>query len=421
MPSRLPAAVSRLCRRLRPRRVRVRLTLLYGVLFLASGAVLLAITYLLVTRSTGTTVYVNQSGSTVRVEQGGPSDMPEPAADVAVREEFAALREEAARQHERVLDSLLVQSGVALAIMAVIAMALGWVVAGRVLRPLRTMTTTIRQISARNVNERLAVAGPPDELKDLADTVDGLLGRLETALESHKRFVANAAHELRTPLTLEHALLEESLTDPGATVQTFRRTVRRLLLGRRQQARLLESLLTLSTSERGLDRADPLDLSAIAGRVLDVFRPALDRRGLRVDADLAPPGAAVAPGDPALVERLVANLLDNAVDYNVPGGRVAVTPRVTGDGRAEVSVANTGPDLPPERVDGLFEPFQRLTRTADADHHGLGLSIVRAIATAHGADLTARARPGGGLRVTATFPPRSPAEAQSRSPSRSKA
>jgi signal transduction histidine kinase len=272
-----------------------------------------------------------------------------------------------------------------------------------VLRPLRTMTTTIQQISARNVNERLAVAGPADELKDLADTVDGLLGRLEAALDSHKRFVANAAHELRTPLTLEHALLEESLIDRDATVESYRSQFERLLTIRKQQGRLLESLLTLSTSERGLDHSEPLDLSEIARRALDIFGPEIDRRGLRLDTAIEPMGGAATLGDSALVERLVANLLDNAMDYNVPEGLVSISTYVAA-GRAVVRVENTGSEIPPEKVNPLFEPFQRLRRTAGDDHHGLGLSIVRAIATAHSAGLVARARRGGGLIVEAAFP-----------------
>ncbi|HEV8167036.1 MAG TPA: HAMP domain-containing protein, partial [Actinomycetota bacterium] len=204
------------------RTVRLRLTALYGALFAASGAVLLAITHLLV-RSTGYLVLV-RNGTAERLETPGAgrglgtSDQIPPQ----LRGIAQQLRDQAARQHAADLQQLLVQSGIALAIMVVISIALGWLVAGRVLRPLRTMTATVRQISARNLHQRLAVDGPRDELKDLADTVDGLLGRLETALDAQKRFVANAAHELRTPRTLERALLEETLSDPGATLTSSR-------------------------------------------------------------------------------------------------------------------------------------------------------------------------------------------------------
>jgi signal transduction histidine kinase len=394
---------------LRPRRVRVRLTLLYGALFVASGAVLLAITYILVSNSSTRAYFqLNQNGVPVESPADDLSDPVRPplgsggsgAPDDNVAEAFG---EELARQQGAVLDSLVVQSGIALAIMTVISIALGWVVAGRVLRPLRTMTTTIQQISARNVNERLAITGPADELKDLADTVDGLLGRLEAALDSHKRFVANAAHELRTPLTLEHALLEESIIDRDATVESYRAQFERLLTIRKHQGRLLESLLTLSTSERGLDHSEPLDLSEIAEQVLANSRPEMERRGLRIESAIEPSGSVGTLGDFALVERLVANLLDNAMDYNVPEGLVQISTGIVA-GRAVVRVENTGTEIPPGKINLLFEPFQRLRRTAGDGHHGLGLSIVRAIATAHGAGLVARARPGGGLVVEAAFP-----------------
>lgn len=370
-----------------PRTVRLRLTLLYGTLFVVSGAVLLTITYLLVTGATNRTFFISRLNGSPSPEQ----DLP--PLDDATRQ----LREGAARQHAEQMHELLIQSVIALAIMTIVSIFLGWLVAGRVLRPLRTMTASIQQISARNVHERLAVDGPRDELRNLADTVDSLLGRLETALDAHKRFVANAAHELRTPLTLEHALLEETLTDRDATLETYRSTSERLLTISEQQGRLLESLLTLASSERGLDRREPIDLRALTDQALLAARPRADRLGLRIDATLAP---AAISGDPALVERLVANLLDNALSYNIGGGRIEVT--VTTD--AVLRVANTGPVIPVAQVDRLFEPFQRLERSAHDDgHHGVGLSIVRAIATAHDAVLTARARPDGGLAVEVGF------------------
>jgi signal transduction histidine kinase len=385
-----------------PRTVRLRLTALYGALFAASGAVLLAITYLLV-RSTGYLVLI-RNGTAERLEPPGAGrgvgtsdQIPPPLRGIAQQ-----LRDQAARQHAADLQQLLVQSGIALAIMVVISIALGWLVAGRVLRPLRTMTTTVRQISARNLHQRLAVDGPRDELKDLADTVDGLLGRLQAALDAQKRFVANAAHELRTPLTLERALLEETLSDPGATLTSSRSTLERLLAISQQQGRLLESLLTLASSERGLDHREPVDLSVLTDQVLRGWRPQIDRLGLRLQARLA---AAPTAGDPALVERLVANLLDNAVRYNRTGGRLDVATE-TNAGRALLAVANTGPVIPPAQADRLLEPFQRLgDRTAHNDgHHGIGLSIVRAIAAAHHATLTVCPRPHGGLTVEVGFP-----------------
>jgi signal transduction histidine kinase len=371
-----------------PRTVRLRLTLLYGTLFTGSGAVLLAITFLLVRRSAVFRVLVPCVG--LKPEDCpyrlGP-DMSNP---------MRAYRD----QQHALLREFLVQSGIALTIMLVVSLALGWIVAGRVLRPLRTMTTTVQHISARNVHERLAFAGPQDELKDLADTVDGLLGRLEAALDAQKRFVANAAHELRTPLTLERALLEETLTDHRPTVEAFRATFERVLTISDQQGKLLESLLTLATSERGLDGRAPVDLAALTEQVL-AAQPEAAAGGPRLDPRIAPAATA---GDPALVERLVANLVDNAMRYNVPGGSVEVA---TGsrDGQAVISVSNTGPVVPPEQVARLLEPFQRLDRSARDDwHHGLGLSIAHAIALAHGGTLNAFPRAGGGLVVRAAFP-----------------
>jgi signal transduction histidine kinase len=384
-----------------PRTVRLRLTALYGALFAASGAVLLAITYLLV-RSTGGLLLVKDGTPT---GLGSPSagsslatgDIP-PQLQGLVRQ----AREQAADQRAAEIEQLLVQSGIALAIMVVISIALGWLVAGRVLRPLRTMTATAREISARNLHERLAMQGPRDELKDLADTIDGLLGRLETAFDAQKRFVANAAHELRTPLTVEHALLEETLTDSDATLGSFRSTSERVLAISEQQARLLDALLTLASSERGLDRREPLDLSVLTDQVLRTWRPETDRRGLQIEARIAP---APTSGDPALVERLLTNLLDNAVRYNLPGGRVAVATASDAE-HAQLSVANTGPLIPPAQVERLFEPFHRLgdRATANDGHHGLGLSIVRAIAAAHDATVAVSPLPQGGLTVEVSFP-----------------
>jgi signal transduction histidine kinase len=380
-------------------RVRLRLTLLYGVLFLLSGAVLLTITYLLVTRSGpniamsthSTTSSGGQESVSVFLGQTLPADSPIPE----------AVREQAVRQHAEIMHQLLMQSGVALAIMSVLAIALGWLVAGRVLRPLQTMTDSVQHISARNVHERLAVSGPPDELKNLADTIDGLLGRLAAALDSHKRFVANAAHELRTPLTVEHALLEEAVIDPDATADSFRAQFEHLMAVSEQQARLLESLLVLATSEGGPDRLESIELSVLAGDVLRAAEPAARRHGVAVAAEVRP---ARVTGDPALIERLVANLVDNALSYNVPDGRVEVVTGTEG-ARALLTVTNTGRPVPPEMVDRLLSPFQRLERTADDDgHHGLGLSIVQSIAAAHSADLTVRARPEGGLAIRVLFP-----------------
>jgi signal transduction histidine kinase len=385
--------------------IRLRLTLLYSGLFLVSGALLLAITYLLFRSATGINLIVVPTGTPHG--SSGPERLqrllanPEIARYVRHVAESRIAPVEQNRSND--LHQLLVQSGIALAIMTVISIALGWLVAGRVLRPLRAMTATTRQISERNLHERLALSGPRDELKDLADTIDGLLGRLETAFGAQQRFVANAAHELRTPLTLWRALVEERLTDPSATIDSFRVTSRRLLALGEEQERLLESLLTLAWSERGLDRQEPFDLATVVESVLRDPPPETESLGVRIDSELEPAPAA---GDAALAERLVRNLIDNAVRYNVPGGRVRVRTG-TEAGGAFLSVINDGATVPAAEVERLLEPFQRLgtDRTTPSDgHHGLGLSIVRAIATAHHATLLAEARPEGGLAVEIKFP-----------------
>lgn len=385
-------------------RVRLRLTLLYGVLFLLSGTVLLGITYLLV-RHNRPSIAIATNGPTpsggqdisIFLGEDVPDDAPLTEAQRSVSDAVQAL---AGEQQAQIMHQLLVQSGIALGIMSVLSVALGWLVAGRVLRPLQTMTTSIQNISARNVHERLAVAGPRDELKNLADTVDGLLGRLEAALDSHKRFVANAAHELRTPLTLEHALLEEAVIDPGATVESYRAQFQQLMAVSEQQARLLESLLVLATSERGLDRQESVDLSGLTRDVLRGAEPRARRQDLVVAANVRP---ARVTGDPALLQRLVANLVDNAMSHNVPNGWLDVATGTDG-ARSFVSVINSGRHVPPEMVDQLLNPFQRLDRTADDGHHGLGLSIVKSIVAAHSAELEVHARPGGGLAIRVFFP-----------------
>jgi signal transduction histidine kinase len=372
-----------------PRWLRLRLTLFYGVLSIASGVALLSIMYLLITNSQ----------DTARVPELGERPVPPPRPVGLPR---PALRIVEDSQGD--LLKLLILGGIALAIMALISLALGWLIAGRVLRPVRTMTETLRRISARNLDERLALGGPPNEVKDLADTIDGLLARLEVALEGHKRFVANAAHELRTPLTVEHALLEEPLIDPDATVESFRANFERLLAISEQRGRLLESLLTLSGSEHGRDRYEPLDLGMLTEQVLSRRGPEMARLGLQVDPVIAPLPIL---GDPALIERLVANLLDNAVQHNRPGGWVEIGTR-SEPGRAVFFVVNSGPTVPVGHVDRLIEPFQRMHRSADDGHHGLGLSIVNAIAVAHDAVLTVEPRLSGGLFVEVAFPAQAP-------------
>jgi signal transduction histidine kinase len=386
--------------------LRLRLTLLYGSLFLVSGAGLLTITYFLVARQYTGNFFIS-AGNSGSIGVGGPAGpatfQTQTKTAPGIGPEPQLLVTQAHNRSSAALHQLLIQSGVALGIMAVIAIGLGWLIAGRALRPLRTITTAAREISASSLHRRLALDGPDDELRQLGETFNGLLERLEGAFIAQRQFVANASHELRTPLTFERALVEVALADPDATVESLRQTCRRVLGAGEQQERLIEALLTLSRSQRGLDHSEPFDLAEVARDVLRTRRTEAHRHGLRIDTALEP---AATTGDGRLGERLITNLVDNAIRHNVPGGRIEIVTATTARG-AMLSIANTGPDVPPQEIDRLLQPFQRMadSRSAgDAAGLGLGLSIAHAIAGAHGAALAVRAQPGGGLEVTAAFP-----------------
>ena len=422
--------------RLPRRTVRLRLTLLYGGVFLLSGVVLLAITYLLVGQTTsvptrgarGPLAYFPVTGANgrtaVKTGSGGPhvavtapkgaaANERVPAAQAAPRgapltvDQAQALGRKvealARQQHNEELHRLLVDLGIALALMASVSMLVGWFLAGRALRPLQAITGAARAISATSLHRRLALRGPHDELRELGETFDELLERLERSFEAQRQFVANASHELRTPLTLERAIVEVTLADPAASNETLRATCERVLAIGEQQERMVEALLVLARSERGLDRRDPFDLAELARDVMVARSPEIASRGLRLESELE---HAPTTGDPDWAERLVANLLDNAMQHNAAGGWVSVTSGIE-HGRAVLTVSNNGPVIPQEEVERLFRPFQRLgaMRTNRGEGHGLGLSIVSAIATAHGARLRAQARPRGGLKIQVSFDP----------------
>ncbi len=305
---------------------------------------------------------------------------------------------------QRATDShqLLVNSGIALAIVAVLALLAGWVVAGRMLRPIRTITRTARRISSTSLHERLALDGPQDELKELGDTLDDLFGRLDAAFEAQRQFVANASHELRAPLTRQRALIQVALADPEADFSSLRAAHERVLASEQHLEQMIDGLLALTRGQAGLERREHLDLADIAAKVIHAREPEAAGGNLDVRVTLAP---APAEGDPRLVERLIANLLDNAIRHNVPRGHVEITTG-THHQRAFLAVANSGPTIPTEELPRLLQPFQRLhgTRTNHTSGNGLGLAIVDAIAAAHRATLTAQPRPGGGLAVEVTFP-----------------
>jgi signal transduction histidine kinase len=399
--------------------VRWRLALLYGGLFLASGVALLVITYTLVSHATTsqqprvlrlpvvTNQIVRREGPGLTspkfdlraVASQAPPSLKEVVQSAAGR---AVVRLAGSQQRISDLHQLEIESAIALAIMAVLSGGLGWLVAGRVLRPLRTITAATQQISEANLHERLALEGPDDELKQLAETIDGLLQRLEGAFDAQRRFVANASHELRTPLSAERAMLELVMSDDSATVETFREVCAQVLDESERQEQLIEALLTLAQGQRGLAYREPVDLTALVAGVVERASPEIAQRGLRLAVALEP---AWAPGDPRLLERLVSNLVDNAIAHNVPAGRVHVRLRSLGE-RAELRVENTGPHVPGEEVGRLLAPFQRLGADRVGHHRdglGLGLSIVAAIATSHNAALTLEPRPSGGLDVTVTL------------------
>lgn len=350
--------------------VRMRLTLLYAAVFLGSAVVVLAIPLLAVKAT-------YRAGSH--------------AAPVVTRPNSQLYHQ-------------LVGSMIGLAVMAVLSVACGWLIAGRLLRPVRTITTTAREISVSDLSRRLSPGGRrrrgrSDEFTRLADTLDDMFGRLEAAFASQRHFVANASHELRTPLAAERTVLQVALADPGASTASLRSACEAALRLGEQQERLIDALLTLATSERGIERGEPFDLATVAAKVIS----ARDCGDIRVDATLEP---APATGDSSLARSLVANLVDNALHYNESGGWVKV---VTGqvEGRSVLAVHNSGPMIPPASVESLVQPFRRLdgsTRVRRNGGHGLGLAIVHAIARAHNGELTVRARPEGGLDIDVVLP-----------------
>jgi signal transduction histidine kinase len=298
-------------------------------------------------------------------------------------------------------SEFLVGSCIVLVAMVGLSVLLGWLVAGRVLRPLRVMTTTTRQISERNLHERLALTGPEDELKGLGDTIDGLLARLEAAFDSQRRFVANASHELRTPLMVSQTLLQVALADPAITLDSLRAACQEVIDAGKDQAQLIDALLALARSQRGLDHREPVDLTAVVNDALNTHEPSAAARGLQIDATL---DNATVSGDARLIHRLVSNLIDNAIRYNITRGGVEVK-LAASTIRAMLTVTNTGPAVPPHQISRLLEPFQRAApdRTASQNGLGLGLSIVTDIAHAHGAALDVLPRTEGGLTVAVKF------------------
>ncbi|WP_226900456.1 sensor histidine kinase [Nonomuraea phyllanthi] len=302
-------------------------------------------------------------------------------------------------------DAAAQQVDTALAITAVIVVVLtvltAWWLAGRFLRPLRAMTATAQEISATNLNRRLGLRGPDDELTRLGRTLDDLFQRLDSSFAAQRHFVANASHELRTPLAGQRAVLQVALADPEASEAGLRAACEEALgLGERQE-RLIDALLTLAEGQKGIEHREVVDLADVAKGVMLSRRAEATRRTITVQASLGP---APISGDPDLIASMIGNLVDNALHHNVPDGHVTIATELT-DGRAHLTVGNTGPTIRSQDLRRLFQPFQRLgaQRTQTTDGHGLGLAIVQSVAEAHGAQLTAHPRPRGGLDVTVRF------------------
>ncbi|MEU7583577.1 ATP-binding protein [Streptomyces sp. NPDC041068] len=395
---------------------RARLTTLYGGLLVLAGALLTGVVYLLVQQG----LYSSISTAVTTAVPRGPvppwrtvPGVPVPAASLTpsdaasarpTSQEMETIKGLAVTKisdlaGEAALNRLLTVSAIVFAAYAVLSIALAWWMAGRVLRPVSVITGTARRLSGANLHERIALDAPPGELKELADTFDEMLDRIEQLVGAQQRFAANAAHELRTPLAVQRAAAEIGLAgepDP----ERVARIRTKLIAVADDSEHLIEGLLLLAASEQGLDRREPVAVDVLAHAVADGLAEEAAGHDVTVSVHAEP---LTVEGDGVLLDRLVHNLVANAVRYNRPGGRVDVTTSAAG-----IEVTNTGPEIPADTVPLLFEPFRRLNERTHArgEGAGLGLSIVAAIARAHGADVCAEANSdGGGLTVRVRFDP----------------
>ncbi|MFC5145942.1 sensor histidine kinase [Streptomyces aureoversilis] len=381
--------------------IRIRLTLLYGGMFLMAGVLLLTIIYLLAADALTQgnqlpfrilNANVETSASCRSLPQGSATN-----SDTFMN----GLRLCMEHQRAMALDGLLKRSLLALLGLAVIAFAFGYAMAGRVLSPLGRMTRTARRVAATDLSRRIELDGPEDELKELSDTFDEMLDRLERAFTAQQRFVANASHELRTPLAINRTLLEVTLSDPGAPPE-LQQLGKTLLATNERSEQLVEGLLLLARSDNEIVDRKPVDLAEVASRALDQTRSEAQGKGVELRGTRQP---AVVQGNGVLLERIALNLVQNAVRYNTPDGWVEVTTEAQ-PGQAVLVVENTGPVVPAYELDNIFEPFRRLRteRTGSDKGVGLGLSIVRSVARAHGGRITAEPREGGGLIMRVVLP-----------------
>jgi signal transduction histidine kinase len=392
-------------RRQRRSTVRVRLTVLYAGAFFLAGAALVTVMYFVLQAALDRQV-------TARV--GIAEHLPEstttaPGSTQDAHKAQEALRAQFQQDRDDTLNTMLIASLIGLGGVGLIAGGFGWLLAGRALHPLQQVTATARRVADRSLHERIALDGPDDEIKDLADTFDAMLERLDRSFDSQRRFVANASHELRTPLTINRALIEVALDKPQ-TNEPLRQLGATLLAVNQRNERLIDGLLTLASSEQRITDPTPVDLADIARHITTESRPAAHTAGVDIHVDLQ---RAPVTGDPVLLERLTQNLLDNAIRYNLPEHGEITVSTDTADDNAHLTVENTGPAIPPYEVPRLFEPFRRLATTerlADSTQAstsrgaGLGLSIVRSVANAHGGDVHASPRADGGLTVQIRLP-----------------
>ncbi len=397
MSRRLPSALARLW----PRRLRTRLATFYSLLFLAAGLGLVALAYTLADN-----VFVPTRGPQLRNLSPSQQQVlrlckPAPSSKrlEAQCQHLVALVSPS--QSGGALAALKVAALIAVALVVIGTVALGWLAAGRALRPVRALTEAALHASELRLGQRLALAGPEDELKALGDTFNLMLERLDAAFTSQQRFVANAAHELRTPLTAMRTAIEVTLSKPERTPEQLEEMAERVRRSVQRAEATIEALLTLATSELGARAADGVDLATAAEDALDAVRATIDQHRIQVEASLE---SAPTPGDRVLLERMVANLVENAVRHNHADGSIWIhTHRQNGSSVLQVS--NTGPEVSAAQIPILFEPFARAEqRVSSDDGVGLGLSIADAIARAHQAEILARERPGGGLDLLVTLP-----------------
>jgi signal transduction histidine kinase len=416
VPARLRPA-----RRLRPHKVRTRLTLIYAALFFAAGLVLLGLTYGLLASTlpmlppAAATIssqklnnLIYECKSAILALNGSrlvPTPKPPPSCTQA--EYYLGTAASMQAQRADALRNLLVISLAGLGVMTVASGGLGWFMSGRVLRPVRAITQTARRASEQHLGERLALTGATDELKELADTFDDMLERLDAAFATQRRFVANASHELRTPLTVMRTAIDVTLAKPSPTARQLTDMAVRVRRSIDRADTMIEALLTLAISDQGKVSTELTDLATWAEDAIDAAAAEIERLNLHVDTKLDP---AETTGDPQLLQRMIANLVDNAVRHNEPDGWIQLRTG-TSDAAVYLEIANSGPFIPDDAVTSMFEPFRRMqARTRARDGVGLGLSIARSVATAHHATVTARSQPAGGLEINVVIPRRLAAE-----------